>query len=445
LGAREFRGAAEGGIALSADHRSTRTRTRGRPDLAIAAGVLALFAGVVAGFAWSHPTTASATLAYTQSGRLSYSAPTSTNSIYGRAGLKTGDPIYAAAVRRVTVSYDYYLSAGEPTKVSGSEQLVATISNGQGLSRTIPLQSKSSFSGTSFHANGTLNLDTLQSAASAFDRAAGSPTASAGSLDVSIAPTISVRGRLAQARLRTTFDQAASFTYSPGYGTTPASLIPSASGQGAVNGLPTTGSGVQPSVFTASSPGSVEVPNAKAATLWFGLRVTRARLISLGVLGAGLLVAVVLGLQLLGDATSKDERVRIATRYGTSLVEVEDLPGPPGIVLVELSSFDGLREVARRLECPVLHHEVRRDGPRSRDVYAVVDSGTLYRYTTGQAALDRRICDESFERTNRAKPAHRRLELTAGDRAIDHFASEARVEAGAPAVGFSSNGEHSQA
>ncbi|MGB9112460.1 MAG: hypothetical protein WCF24_07015 [Acidimicrobiales bacterium] len=427
---------------MPADHRSTRTRQRGRAELAIAAGALAIAAGALAGFAWSRPTTASARHKYTQSGQLSYGAPTSPNSIYGRAGLTTGDPIYAGAVRGVTVSYDYNLNSSEPTKVSGSEQLVATISNGQGLSRAIPLQQRTSFTGASFHATGTLSLASLQAAATAFDRATGGLAAGA-SMQVSITPTVEVRGQLGNTPFRTNFDDAVSFAYGVGYGSTPASLTPSSASPGATGGSATFGAAAQPVGFTASAQGSVQVPDARAATLLFGLRVAEARVISVAVLAGALLLVILFGRPLVGDATSDDEQVRIATRYGTSLIDVEDLPGPPGIVVVELSSFDGLREVARRLECPILYRAVRAEALRERDVYAVVDNGTLYRYTAGRVTSRRGESDHPISKSSRPNPAHRRAGRASGDAAVEPVANVLALET-ATSSGFSNNGHLSQ-
>ena len=427
---------------MPADHRSTRTRRRGRANLAIAAGALAIAVGALAGFAWIRPTTVSASLKYTQSGRLSYSAPTRPNSIYGRAGLTTGDPIYSGAVRRVTVSYVYNLNSAEPAKVSGSEQMVATITNGQGLSRAIPLQLRTSFTGTNFYATGTLDLASLQAAATAFDRATGGLAAGA-SMEVSIAPTVEVRGRLGETPFRTNFDNAVAFAYGVGYGSTPASLTPSSASTGATGGSATFGAVAQPVSFTSSVPGTVQVPDARAATLLLGLRVANAWVISLAVLGVALLLAILFGRPLVGDATSDDERVRIATRYGTSLIDVEDLPGPPGIVVVELSSFDGLREVACRLECPILYRAVQGQSLRERDVYAVVDNGTLYRYTAGRTSSDRAKSGQSIGKSSRTYPAHRRVAWASGDAAVDHLANGLAVETGVSSR-YSNNGHRSQ-
>jgi hypothetical protein len=435
LDVRDFRGVVEGGITLPADHRLTRAHSRGRPDVVIAAVLLALCAGVLAGFSWSRPTREQATLLYTQSGRLSYGARTGVGSVYGRAGLTTGEPVYAADVNQVAVSYAYVLNAVDPTAISGTEQLVATMTNGNSLSQTIALQQKSSFTGEHFDATGTLNLKALQTAANAFERASGEIGSQ--SFTVSIAPRVEVHGRIDNAPLVATFNQPVSFAYTSGSPSTPASLVPVSSNQGTVAGSTSAATSGIPSAFSATTTGRVAVAGGRASTLVPGLSVEKARLISLAVLAVALLIALVLGRRLLGDAISKDERVRIATRYGESLVEVDDLPSAPGLVVVELSSFDGLREVARRLECPVLHR-VAGEGSAG-DVYAVIESGTLYRYGTNRRGARAGKTDDSNGRGKAATPAHKRRELAHAGTPIGHGSTP-----GAAAVAsVSLNGERS--
>lgn len=109
------------------------------------------------------------------------------------------------------------------------------------------------------------------------------------------------------------------------------------------------------------------------------LPVSRARVGSLAVLLAALLVLGLLGWPLLREANSDDERARIATRYRSSIIEANAVQTHAGVVVVQLGSFDGLLHVARRLECPILHWQ------DVGDVYAVVDNSTLYRYRTAAA------------------------------------------------------------
>jgi hypothetical protein len=346
-------------------HRPPRDGRGGRLDAVIVCAVLVICSAIVAGTAWSRPTTTAASLSYTQAGRLSYSAPTSPVSVYGSAGLTTGQPIYGSVLSAFTISYAYQFRAAASASLRGTEQLVATISNGQGITRTIPIQSAvTPFTGDRFTVSGTLDMAALSSAARALNQVGGTQ-ANYGTYTVAISPSVTGHGRLGPAPLNASFSSPVSFSYSAG------NLVPGGS---------SASSGTQGKLdFAPSSSGSVSLPSGKSATLFLGLSVFDARVGSLVVLLASLLLVGLAGWPLLRQATSDDEQARIAARYGSSLVQAEAVEAHPGVVVVQLGSFDGLLQVARRLECPILHWG------DAGDVYAVVDSGTLYRYRTGSA------------------------------------------------------------
>ncbi len=379
------------------DHRPSGARGGGRLEAVIVCAVLAICSVIVAGVAWTHPTRAAAPLAYTQAGRVSYSAPTSPASVYGAARLTTGQPIYGSVVSAVTVSYAYRFQAAAPAFLSGTEQLVARISNGQGITRTIPIQSAATpFTGERFTVSGTLDMAALKSVAGVFDQVAGTQS-NFGTYAVTISPLVSVYGRLGPAPLNAAFNSPVSFSYSSG------NLIPGGRSSAAgTQGTP---------VFTVSSAGSVSLPSGKPATLLLGIPVSGARVGSLAVLLASLLVLGFAGWPLLREATSSDEHARIAARYPSSIVEADAVAAHPGVVVVELGSFEGLLQVARRLECQILHWG------DAGDVYAVVDSGTLYRYRT---ALVRGPELARRPEGNSALPGRPRLTQTAERPATAH-------------------------
>ncbi|MGH9109069.1 MAG: hypothetical protein ACRDY3_06330 [Acidimicrobiales bacterium] len=346
--------------------RANRAVGGGKLDAVLVMALVALCAAVVAGLAWTRPTTTTSVVAYQQSGRLSYSAPTAATSIYGAAGLSTGQPIYLREVPNVQVSYAYRLASSAPTEVSGTEQLVVHMSNGVGISRTIPLQPVTQFHGSGFAATGTLPVSALKTLASAFAQASGSVDQSE-TYTVAILPTVHVRGQLGHSPIRTDFDPSASFRYS-------ATMLAPVSPPAEAATSPS--SGAPDKQFTLSAGGSVNVPGGAPNTLFLGLSVLDMRVASLVVLAAALAAGILLGLPMLKEVTSDDERVRIAARPGTSLIEIDALPESPSLVVVQLSSFSGLDQVARRLECPLLH----LNGVRG-DTYAVVDNGTIYRFS----------------------------------------------------------------
>ena len=129
---------------------SKRSTRAGRLEVAVVCGVLAACAALCAGVAWSRPLTTPSVIAYTQSGHLSYAAPASATSIYGTAGVTTGQPVYANAVQKLNVTYSYDIESSAVVELAGTAQLVATIDNGQGIVRRIPLQPTTAVKGTRF-------------------------------------------------------------------------------------------------------------------------------------------------------------------------------------------------------------------------------------------------------------------------------------------------------
>jgi hypothetical protein len=330
---------------------------QGVMDALIACAVVAIVAAILAGLSWTRPTTSAASIAYTQYGQLAYTAATPPGSVYGGVPIRTGEPVYGSAVSALNVAYTYRLQAADASGVTGTEQLVATFSNGSGLSRSIPLQAAPvRFTGTGFSASATLQLATFESLAAAFAQATGSGYAAAG-LPVSISPSVVLHGRIGGQTFNTAFASPIDFTYTAG------------------NFLPSGTAGAQTS-FTSTATGAVSVPGGQPATL-LGISVVSARIASLAILLAALLLGGLAGWPLLRQATSQDERERISARYGSLIVEVDGVSAHPGVTVVALASFDDVLRVARRLECPILHWG------DVGEVYAVVDNATLYRYRAG--------------------------------------------------------------
>ncbi len=336
-------------------------RAAGGRDAVIACALLAAVSAIVAGVSWTRPDTAPATVSYTQSGRVAYSARTDPGSVYGGGQVATGQPVYGSAVSALHVTYTYRLTTPARVDVTGSEQLVAMIGNGQGLSRAIALQAAPrTFSGEGFTAGGTLNLADLRTAAAAFSSAAGG--SGGGSFPVTISASVTAHGRIAGQAWSGTFSPPVDFTYAAG------NLLP---------GGPSGGGG--PAGFSVASSGSVSVPGGRSAAILWGISVASARITSLAVLVGALLLGGLLGWPLLRQATSPDESERIMARHGSLIVESDGVQLHPGATVVHMASFGDLLQVSRRLECPILHCD---DGG---DVYWVVDSGTLYRYRAPSA------------------------------------------------------------
>lgn len=356
-------------------HRRERGAAVPRLEIVLLCAVVALCGAGLAAFSWTRSATAPSVVAYTQTGKLAYTAPTPASSIYGSTGLKTGEPAYLATVSTLQIAYSYQFATSALDHLTGTEQLVAQVSNGQGIVRTVPLQAVTPFSGNTFSTTVPLPLPAIQAIVASFSSdESGAFTSGLATAAVSIAPDIHVSGRLGPVKVKASFDSPAVFTLTSS-ALTPAGASSSSTPAAPTAGAPTATKASIGQPITSSSSGSVRRPSGQPATLFLGLSVLDARIASLVLLLVGLGAASIFGIPLLRELTSADERVRIATRFHSSLIDVDSLPESSALAIVELSSFDGLVHIGRRLESPLLHLHIDVG-----DEYAVVDNLTVYRY-----------------------------------------------------------------
>jgi Family of unknown function (DUF5305) len=340
-----------------------------RPDAFVALALLAVLAAAVAALAFTQPATVAATAAlpYTQAGTLSYTAPVDPASVYGTSQVVTGEPLYNSSVNTVTFSYAYQFKAAASRAVGGTEQLVATIDNGQGLVRTIDLQPITAFTGDRFSTSATVPLSSFSAVANAFSQAGG--TQGDGSYTVAISPSVVAHGLVGSAPVHATFAAPVNFTLNAS-GLFP----PTASSAASTPGVPTT---LHP--FSATSSGSITVPVQRPNILFLHLSVSTVRAMALALFVVCAVLGALVGLSLLRDTKDDREEVRIAARYASLLVNVTSLPSSVEMVTVSLSTMADLVGVGRRLEAPILHES------GTTDTFAVIDNGVLYTYRTGPA------------------------------------------------------------
>lgn len=350
-------------------HRSLRI-----DGIALCAAVIA-GAAAVAGFAWTRPTTSALVVHYSQNGRLTYNTPTSPTSVYGSTGVKTGQPVYAKDVPSLNISYTYHLTAPSNARVSGTEQLIAKVSDGLGITRSVPLQAvPTQFSGAHFRVSASLSFASLDAAVASFQPIA-SVTTSTSTYKIDIYPQVAVHGRISGIKMGAAFNPVMTFSYVSDV------LSPAMNGSSAITS--SSASSNSASSFQKSTSGSVTHTRSLVNQL-LGFSVEDVRIASLVVLAIAIGALLSLGWPLIHDFTSDDERVRIETRYKSSLVEIHSLPAPRSVVLVDISEFTGLSVISHKLECPILHLS-----DELGDIYAVVDNGTLYQYRVERARPER--------------------------------------------------------
>ena len=351
---------------MSDQSRALGRPTRGRPlslEVVLVAAVLGIVGLLMGGFALAQPPqrTVARPVTYSVTGAFAYTAPVDPHSLYGASRLTTGEPVFLSLVHQLTVSFAFHVASRLPLVVSGSAQLVARLQAGQDLNRTFALQPPTVYRGARGIVRGTISLPQVSAVVQQLVAVTGGiqqqPT-------LQIVPRITVHGTLGGRPLRTSVAPALGFALNGNV------LQPTA--PGAAGGL----SGLHPYSVTQSGAIArfVEVPT----TLSFrGLSLSRreAELISLGLLALAVILLAIGGRRMLGQLNHRDERVRIAARHGDRLVAV--LSAPSGR-LVEMASFDGLVDLSKRFDCPILQMD-----EATGCAYLILDDGIVYRYRPG--------------------------------------------------------------
>lgn len=354
-----------------------------RLDILAAVAAVALLLVALGSYSLSTPTNKpiQAKIPYTQSGSFSYSAPVSSDSIYGTSGLTTGDPILLKQIPNLNVSFKYNFSSSGTSVLSGTEQLVAII-NDSGVTHSIPLQANPvSVSGSTFTADGILNSSKLESIYNDFNTAfAGAGT----QVTLQIVPNVRLSGSISGHRLAASYDPPILFSISDSI---LALANPASSQSSGLLGLDKT-----TTQLTPSSNGSVTYPSLAVAKLSLGFlhpSVFAVRVIALlGILAC--LIAAALILWPLKKA-EEDESVMIDARYGPRLITVEKISFR-GSAVVTTQSVAVLITLANKYNTKVLH-----SFELGRNRYAVFDNGVLYLYEAKDRQTTEAFANETVE------------------------------------------------
>jgi hypothetical protein len=253
----------------------------------------------------------------------------------------------------VRLSFAYRFRTDQPHRIAGSGAIGATLSDGSGWRRALPLETARTFSGDTVTLRATLDVRRLQALVHEVVAETGTD---AGSYTLTLRPLVRVHGQVDGRPLR---DRLAG---SYGFRLDPIRLAPAG------------GSGTAAPGFGVArwTPGVRSAPN-DLSFLRVDLGVESARTLSMVLLAlaaVGLAGAVAL---LLG-ARRADEESRIRARYATWLVDVAEARTWPRANVVRVDSFDDLLRLADRYERMILDEGGRfvvEDG-QSAYVYDVV-------------------------------------------------------------------------
>jgi signal peptidase I len=308
---------------------------------AAATGALALFALLLAMFAWTAPPR-EATTARQASPRMTfaYSAPVARSAAYDGTRAVSPQPIFRKLADKVDLRYTYRGPAGRIA-------VNAVLSTASGWTSTVPLMPARSFSGTTYVGTTQLRLSELEARARAAASATGLPS---GQVQITLEPTV-------------TSATGTSFTPLLGLKLDPLALSLSGDSRSLeVRGSSSTTSGT-----------------AAEHTLTFAgleLTVPTARLLSLGVLALSLLAAAAIAVLARRSYPTGDVE-EIQRRWSSLLVRVHPVQAPEGGSVVDVTDPATLVKLAERYGLLILHWTTDEIA-----TYLVQDDPITYRYRT---------------------------------------------------------------
>ncbi len=343
---------------------SARSSSR-RPALAAGLVVCVLMIAL-AGTAIAFTTPASngpRAATYLESGHLTYAAAVPPSAVYPDGRVSTGDPVYLRLVHRLELAFSYRFTSPAPHRVAATGSLVASVSDGQGWRRTIPLATSADQGPDGVVLRARLALSGLRRLLA---RVQSSTGVAQGSYAVAVDARVDVTATVAGRPVRHSFSDHAGMRLDEFQLQTGAAAGDGESLAGRVTSHRV--SPVGPARATLLGPAWARIPVADLRRLLPGVDVVLAALLALA-------LRIVLG------RAGRDSAGLIQARYGRLIVPLAAMP-VLGVSPVEVQDMRSLVQLARRYEAAILHH-----GTGSADTYLVLDGGLAYRYRTGGVSV----------------------------------------------------------
>lgn len=122
-------------------------------------GIFLILAIIFGGIAFARPVEKNVPqdVFYTHSGEFKYSAP-APEGVYDSTTIQSGLPVFFKLTCEIQVDYKYALISDNFSGINGSQTMSAVISDTTGWQRTIPLQSVTSFQGSTATSSSVLNV-----------------------------------------------------------------------------------------------------------------------------------------------------------------------------------------------------------------------------------------------------------------------------------------------
>ncbi len=307
---------------------------------------------------------------YDQNLVLTYSGVVPAGTAYPDGIIRMGDTVYQKITRRIDINLASDFEYKGAARVSGTYDIVADVSGGNGLHGTIPLSTKQPITGEHMHASAPLNIDAVRDLLARFTRETG--------LDANEA-TVDV---VASAHLDAVVDH--HDVTVDNSATLPFSYTPIIFGPAATPGTPH--DNTQPVVITKSGlvGESGRVTHSGTVSLWIvKAPVDVARVASIFAM-AFVLIAGAVAARMHRRHLRGGELGAIEHRYRRYLVSTPEIPLTGDRPVVEVASMNVLVRLAEAQAEVILHASTDHG-----EDFAVVTESAVYVYGTTRRARPR--------------------------------------------------------
>jgi len=323
-------------------------------------GIFLIIAIIFGGIAFSKPVEKNIPqdVFYTHTGKFEYSAP-APEGVYDSTTIQSGFPVFFKLTCEIQVDYKYTLMSDNFSGINGSQSMSAVISDTTGWQRTIPLQSVTSFQGTTAISQSVLNVC---QAADIVDGLREKTGLQRSEFSLAIIPTTRVTGLVDGSEINDVYSPTLNFKFNE-------------------IGLWM----VKPNTFATEETNPLQSSEEKMVRNWVEAPETMAFLgINLPVSGVrlGSSIIFLISVSLLGFlmySTEKMSRTSQSTgiqlRYSPMIVNVQKQPPALRRGDVVVQKFEDLARLAERNNSVILH-EFDADGTHT---YVVEEDNTIYR------------------------------------------------------------------
>ncbi len=331
-----------------------------RQDLLLFIGVIFLAALVLAIIGFLRPLEREVAddYQYQHQSELFYSADDASG-IYDSTRIQTGEPIFLELTCLVNVELDYQFSAkrmtpGNQASFGGNYLIDAVVQDVDGWRRSVELVQPTSFQGTSFSSNTSLNACEIRDLILEKEEKTGTRNRW---YTLSIIPEINYQGQISDLPLDGTAQPVFNFQMD-------ATLLRLAEG------------GEQLLVLEEGALENTAIVPNSILILGQEIEIQTARWISLAVMGISLLISIWPMISLYQDWRGSDVS-RIQVQYHPMLVDVKmGSPAKKAEQIVEVASFQDLSRMAERYGAMILHET---QGSFHR--YSIQDEQIVYQYS----------------------------------------------------------------